>query len=89
MYILLSGQLNILAEDGRTVAQVNPVTTVGEIGVITSQPRTATVEVPMPSRILVLQQSHFNLLLRKEPGIKLQIHQNVIRIFYAFVVCIF
>jgi len=44
MYILLSGELAVLNGQGRRVATIKPVTTIGELGLITSQPRSATVE---------------------------------------------
>jgi len=41
MYILLSGDLAVVAGGGIRMATILPVTTVGEMGVITGQPRSA------------------------------------------------
>jgi len=43
MYILLSGDLAVVASGGIRMATILPVTTVGEMGVITGKPRSATV----------------------------------------------
>ena len=43
MYILLSGELAVVTGEGIRVATILPVTTVGEMGVITGEPRSATV----------------------------------------------
>ena len=52
MYILLSGEVCIVTLEGMKVAAILPVTTVGEMGVITGHPRSATVEVTRPSAII-------------------------------------
>jgi len=80
LYILIEGKLDIITEDDKRVAEITPVTTIGELGVITSQPRTATVEATIPSKVLVLKRSHLELLLREEPEIKAKTYQNVIGI---------
>ena len=54
MYILLSGELIVVTGEGIRVATILPVTTVGEMGVITGQPRSASVEVKKPSNIFAV-----------------------------------
>ena len=39
MYILLSGELAVIPAEGMRVATIKPITSVGEMGVITGQPR--------------------------------------------------
>ena len=39
MFILVSGELAVLSEDGVVLADLHPVTTVGEMGLITRQDR--------------------------------------------------
>ena len=77
MYILVSGKLAILEDDLR-VATIAPVTTVGEMGVITGHPRSATVEAVEPSHVLAIDKAKLDLLLRNEPAMKTRIFENII-----------
>lgn len=44
MSILIAGELAVVTVEGLRVVTISPVTTVGEMGVFTGQPRSATVE---------------------------------------------
>jgi signal-transduction protein with cAMP-binding, CBS, and nucleotidyltransferase domain len=52
LYIILSGELAVITNDGLRVATISPITTIGEMGFITRHPCSATVEVTRPSNIL-------------------------------------
>jgi len=80
MYILLSGELAVITADGLPVARLAPVAVVGEIGVITQQPRSATVTASQPSRTLVIPKRPFDHLLRTDREIQIKIYQNIIEI---------
>ena len=66
MYILLSGEVAIVTPEGMKVATILPVTTVGEMGVVTGQPRSATVEVTRQTAIFVIQHSEGPIRRRLE-----------------------
>ena len=80
MYILLSGEVAIVTSGGMRVASILPVTTVGEMGVITGQPRSATVEVTRPSAIFIIQKSQFDVVLREDEDIRGKVHRAIIDI---------
>ena len=80
MYILLTGQLDVTTAEGLWVATILPVTTVGEMGVITGQPRAATVEVIKAAKILAIQKPRFDALLQADQDICSRIFRNVIHI---------
>ena len=80
MYVLLAGELAVKTEDGVRVATLKPVTTVGEIGLITRQPRSATVEALQSSRILLIPKTPFEHLLRADRDVQVTIFRNVIEI---------
>ena len=80
MFILLSGELAVLTPERLRVATVIPVTTVGEMGFITRQARSATVEAIQPSHILVISKSQFDHLLRNDRELQVAIFRNVIDI---------
>ena len=78
MFILVSGQLAVVSEDGLRLATISPVTTVGEMGVITGQPRSATVEVLKPSSILSIKKTKLDTILRGHSDLKSRMFENVI-----------
>lgn len=54
MAILLSGLLGVFNAENRQLSTIQPVALVGEVGLITGQPRTATVRAIQQSSMLVL-----------------------------------
>jgi CheY-like chemotaxis protein len=78
MYVLLSGEAAVVTPDGLKVATILPVTTVGEMGVITGQPRSATVEVTKPSAIFTIQKSQFDTALKEEADIQAKVYRAII-----------
>ena len=82
MYILLSGELAVINGEGRRVAAIKPVTTVGELGLKTSQPRSATVEAVQPSNIHVVPKPLFDQLLHDNMEMQVIIYRNVIDVLY-------
>ncbi|HIG52383.1 MAG TPA: response regulator [Candidatus Latescibacteria bacterium] len=78
MYILLSGALTVVTSEGIRVATILPVTTVGEMGVITGQPRSATVEVSKPSNIFVVRKDSFDAMLRDDGDVRAMVYKNII-----------
>jgi CRP-like cAMP-binding protein len=75
MYILLSGELAVVASGGIRVATILPVTTVGEMGVITGQPRSATVEA---SNIFVVKKKSFDDMLSDDGDVRATVYNNII-----------
>ncbi|MBN98923.1 MAG: hypothetical protein CME16_06685 [Gemmatimonadetes bacterium] len=80
MYILLSGELAVVTVEGLKVATVLPVTTVGEMGLITGQMRSATVEVSKSSKILSISKAQFERMLREDLVMQVKIFRNIIDI---------
>lgn len=75
--ILLSGQLGEFNAENRQVATIQPVAMVGEVGLITGQPRTATVRAIQQSKMLVLGKTAFDRLMRANAAICLCIYRNL------------
>ena len=80
MFILISGALIVKTADGVQVATVEPVTTVGEIGVVMRQPRSATVEAAVESNAFVIPRNQFELLLQKDVEMQVKVFRNIIEI---------
>ena len=68
----------MVADGGLRLATISPVTTVGEIGVITGLPRSATVEVTKPTTILCIQKKRLDAILRGHRDLKAKLYENVI-----------
>ena len=68
----------MVADGGLRLATISPVTTVGEIEVITGLPRSATVEVTKPTTILCIQKKRLDAILRGHRDLKAKLYENVI-----------
>ena len=77
MYILRSGELVVVTGEGIRVATILPVTTVGEMGVITGEPRSATVEVSKPSKGFVVKKRSFDEMLRNDSTVRATVYKNI------------
>ena len=80
MYILLSGSLGMMTEDGTLVATLEPVTTVGAMGIVTRQIRRATVETLDVSSVLVIKRPALDAVLAADQGLAARIYRNIVDI---------
>ena len=78
MYILVSGRVAIRKTDGTLVTILSPVATIGEMSIITQQPRNVRVEAVEPSGLLIIRKPHFDVLLREDRAMPLKIYRNII-----------
>jgi CRP-like cAMP-binding protein len=67
--VLVQGAADVVRK-GQVVNELGPGDFVGEIALVTGEPRTATVKTRGPSRILVLTASGFRQLMRDVPSIQ-------------------
>ena len=79
LHILVSGQLAVVDEEGMRVATIRPVDTIGELGIITGQRRTASIETVKPSVVLAIGRAEFDAVLREELDIQVKLYENIIR----------
>ena len=86
MYILVAGSLAIVSDDNVEVASIEPVTTVGEMGLITKQKRSATVKTEKASYVLHLEKRPFDLLMQQDIKMQVQIYHNLIEILSSKIV---
>ena len=80
MYILLSGSLGVVTEEGMLVATLTPVTTVGEMGMVPRQVRRATVQTLDTSNVLVVRRSAFEPILGSDETLAAHIYRNIVDI---------
>lgn len=79
-FVLLEGTLDILSKDGISVAQLEPVQTVGEMGLISKRPRAATVRALGPVRLLEVGFQRLESLLDADVELKTRLYRNFIRV---------
>lgn len=79
MFILLIGKLAVRIRKSATIATIAPVTSIGEMGVFTGEPRSATVEAMEKSALLRLSAADLNTLIEEHPLIGVRIMRRVIR----------
>lgn len=77
IYLLLSGELSV--RDGDTeLAKVKPVDIVGEMGVVTNQPRSASIEVWKSATLLSISKIRFDAILKKDVDMAAKIYRNML-----------
>jgi CRP/FNR family transcriptional regulator, cyclic AMP receptor protein len=67
--ILVEGEADVVRK-GRLVAGLGPGDFVGEIALVTGEPRTATVRTRGPARVLLLTAGGFKALMHDVPSIQ-------------------
>ena len=80
MYILLSGNLAVLDQEGSQVLTIDPVTTVGEFGFMTNCHHPVGLEAIVATKVIRISRSNFEQLLKSEPDIQTKVHRNIIDI---------
>ena len=78
LYVLLSGAMDVVTEDGIKVGRAKAVNTVGEMGFITRQPRSATLIASEQSMVLRIEKKSFDELLERHEAIRSKVYQNII-----------
>jgi CRP-like cAMP-binding protein len=70
--ILVDGVADVIKQ-GEVVNQLGPGDFLGEIALVTGQPRTATVMTRSPSRLLVMNAAAFRMLMRDSPDMQAKV----------------
>jgi CRP-like cAMP-binding protein len=83
MLVLVQGKMKVLSKTGQELAEVEPGSSTGEMGVFTGQPRAATIVSAVKSMALVIDKASLRNLLDREPAIKAQVLGNVVELLAA------
>ncbi|MBT4137586.1 MAG: cyclic nucleotide-binding domain-containing protein [Candidatus Latescibacteria bacterium] len=77
LYILLAGEL--VVQDGNTeIARVKPVDIVGEMGVVSNEPRSATIKVTQEATLISVSKMQFDVLLKNDVDMAARIFRNML-----------
>ena len=80
MYILLFGKLSVSIKGSGTIATINPIGTIGEMGVFTDEKRSASVIAMTDCALMLIRADDINRLIEKETAFGNRIMRKVIRI---------
>ena len=80
MLILLQGQLVVTSKSGKVLGEVLPGASVGEMGVLTGQPRTANVIASGKTGGIVIARNALNSLLASNPPMRAKVLQEMVDI---------
>lgn len=67
MYMVIEGEVRVLGAADQELAVFGPAAVIGEMAVISSQPRVASLVAMTDVRVLELQRSAFEAILRERP----------------------
>jgi len=67
--LVAEGELAVLGHDDEIVARLSRGESVGEIGLLLGEPRSATVVATCPTLVLVLDRSEFESIVRDDPRV--------------------
>ena len=80
MYILLSGEAVMYALDDSEIARIQPVATIGELSIVTKQPRTSAVKAMQASNVLVFKRLALDMAPKTDADAQAKILRNVVEI---------
>lgn len=80
MLVLLKGKLSVLGESGEELAEVRPGMPIGEMGLFTGQPRSASVTAVHDSAALILGREDLTAVLQNNRGLHVKILQNLVSV---------
>ena len=75
-FLLVDGEVDVRMK-GRKVKSLANGTWFGEMALVSSLPRNATITALSPVRVLVVHEQAFRRLLRDSPGIQLKVLQTL------------
>ncbi|MDA0748703.1 MAG: cyclic nucleotide-binding domain-containing protein [bacterium] len=78
MLILLKGQLLILSPSGELVGSAASGAAIGEMGVFTGQPRSATIVAAVPSAGMTVRKIEIEGLMSRNAAIYVKVLKNVV-----------
>ena len=67
LFVLEDGLAHVLSDDGRVVAKLRRGDVVGEMSLLTGEPRSATVVAALPTQVLELRQRDFAEAIGRSP----------------------
>ena len=78
MYVIRAGRLEVVEErTGGVIRELGRGDALGELALLTSSPRSASVRAARPSDLLVIERSEFDQLLSTSPALSLALNRTL------------
>jgi CRP-like cAMP-binding protein len=77
MFVVLSGGVDVLDDDGAVIHHLGPGAGIGELGAILERPRSATVVTSAPTQFVRVPQDRVLVLLRTEHDFAVALVQSL------------
>ena len=77
VFILIEGKARVTTNTGEPIARLREGSIVGEVGLFSDEPRTASVVSDGPSRFVRLNGDKLKTLMDDNPGIGVKVMRNV------------
>ena len=77
MFILLSGTVEIQGVSGAALIEESAITTIGEAGMLTGEPRSATVVATTDISAMAIKRRQFMRLVQDDPSLAVRLYRNV------------
>jgi len=77
MFILVAGELDRLGPEGSLLGEILPVSSVGEIEIMTGKLNAATVQVSKPSHVFAIPRLQFERMLRRDLDVQIKTYKNL------------
>jgi len=78
MAIIIEGKVAIVRNDS-VIAERGPGEVIGEMALLSGMPRTATVIVLAPTRLLLIRRADFDVLMAEMPSFRSQVLESLAR----------
>jgi len=79
MYILIDGEIKVTFIDGKELTIIKPVGIVGEMGIFTGEPRSASVEASTDCILLIINKTELFRIFERDCFLAIKILMNVIK----------
>lgn len=83
LFILLTGEAGVYADDGTEVASIHPVATIGEMSIATKQMRTSTIRAKEACNLLLIKRLALDMALKTDADAQAKILRSVVEILAA------
>jgi CRP/FNR family cyclic AMP-dependent transcriptional regulator len=88
LFIVVDGSVDVVRETPAgelRLASFGPGTSFGELALIDDLPRSATVRVTEPARLLILYRTHFEALVEGDRAVALVVMRNLLRTLASYI----
>ena len=77
LYVVRAGRIEVLAADGSVSRELGRGASIGELGLLTSSPRAATVRAARATDLIRIGREEFQTLMRESPALSLALNQTL------------